>query len=261
MGSSAKLKAQFLTNHPICCFCGGVAPSVEPDHIPSRVFFKDRQWPEGYIFPACVSCNRATRYDEQIVAMLARLSPFTESEIEQNEMQQIMTAVARNHPEIIQELHPSVRQIRRAIRQYGLEVPQGVASIDLPMLSVSGPLINSAVESFGRKLFLALYYKHTGNILSVEGGVALKWFANIQLENGAIPDNLMGLLGGVPELVRNTTMLNEQFFYRYVVTDTNRDAAFLVFFRKSFGMLGWIKHDGDFSIQTGATILRPFNHQ
>jgi hypothetical protein len=77
LGSKKQKKINFLTKHPVCCFCGGETPATEPDHIPSRVLFDNRQWPEGYEFPACVACNRETRHDEQIVAMLSRAYPDT----------------------------------------------------------------------------------------------------------------------------------------------------------------------------------------
>lgn len=41
----------------------------------SRQLFSGRHWPEGYEFPACSQCNRATKDVEQIVATLSRTYP------------------------------------------------------------------------------------------------------------------------------------------------------------------------------------------
>lgn len=80
MGSSKRLKEKFLQENPLCCFCGGGRPAEEPDHIPSRSMFLNRQWPEGFEFPACVECNRETRYDEEIVAFISRVYPDSTGE-------------------------------------------------------------------------------------------------------------------------------------------------------------------------------------
>ena len=56
-------RARFLAAHPCCCFCGGGIRAETEDHIPARSLFVDRQWPEGFVFPACRSCNSSSRFD------------------------------------------------------------------------------------------------------------------------------------------------------------------------------------------------------
>src|SRR6266702_3296638 len=118
MGSGKTHRQRFLTTHPRCCFCGGAATSAEPDHVPSRVLFDGRQWPEGFEFPACVSCNRASRHDEQIIAMLSRMYPDTTTEKGRLEVQERIRAVAFNYPEILQEIRPTAEQERTALEKY-----------------------------------------------------------------------------------------------------------------------------------------------
>jgi hypothetical protein len=56
---------------------------LDPD-LPSRCLHigkhasgpKHRQWPEGFEFAACDTCNNGTRDDDLLIAMLARLDPF-----------------------------------------------------------------------------------------------------------------------------------------------------------------------------------------
>jgi hypothetical protein len=261
MSAKTHRRSHFLSEHPLCCFCGGQTPSAEPDHIPSRVFFDDRQWPEGYIFPACVQCNRISRHDEQVVALLSRLYSEAQTEIREKEFQERVRAVAYNYPEVIQEMKLSARQARNAIKKYNWRLAPGMTSADLPVIFAGGPLVNTAVTTFGRKLFCALYYKHTRQILPMAGGIAIKWFTNLQVENGALPRELAELLRGMPELVRSNNSLNNQFFYRYVVSDCGGLASFLVFFRQSFAMLGYVKSDAeDFEPPYLDSVHFPFHH-
>jgi hypothetical protein len=71
--NSQQRRRKFFAEHPVCCFCGGRSAAVEEDHFPSRALFRERVWPEGYAFPACVKCNRVTSDDELIVAVLSRV--------------------------------------------------------------------------------------------------------------------------------------------------------------------------------------------
>jgi len=262
MSQNILRKQQFLNSNPVCCFCGGVSPSQEPDHVPSRAFFTKRQWPEEYEFPACVTCNRATRHDEQVVAMLSRLYPNSSNPTEATEMEKLIAAVSRNYPEVIEEMLPTLREKRNAAKKYRLELLPGQTHTDLPLLSVNGPLVDSAVKNFSRKLFAALYYKHAGQVLKSSGGIAVLWFSNLQIEQDKIPRELRDVLSGLPKLERSRINLDDQFFYRWTVADTKETAVFLAFFRRSFAILGYVhQHVERFELPDGAIILRPFPFQ
>lgn len=259
MGAKARHKKKFLAQHPLCCFCGGKTPSAEPDHVPSKAFFDSRKWPEGFEFPACVACNRATRHDEQIVAMLSRIYPDATTPEGKAEVEERIRAVVHNYPKVLEEMKPTIRQLRDAAKKYGIFPASGQSHADLPLLSARGPLINGAIENFSRKLFCALYYKHANAILSSEGGIAVKWYSNIQIENEEIPRELAAVLAGFPKLERARTKLDDQFFYRWGVADTKTVAAFLTFFRRSFAILGYINVNATaFVLPDGAHILRPY---
>ncbi len=59
-----------------------------------------------------------------------------------------MQAIANNLPELFSEMQPTVAQLRGAARKYGLRPAQGETHRDLPLLSVRGPLVNGAINSF-----------------------------------------------------------------------------------------------------------------
>lgn len=132
----------------------------------------------------------------------------------------------------------------------------------MPLLNISGPLVSNTVKNFGRKLFLALYYKHANEILPKTSGIALRYFSNLKIENGALPQELANYLSNLPELKRCNTNLHDQFFYRYVFLDTGNLSVFVAFFRQSFAILGVInKCSAEFELPEGSTIFAPFIHQ
>ena len=81
----ARQARDFLAQHPLCIFCGGVQPATTRDHVPSRQTFHLRDWPEGFEFPSCEGCNRETKDAEQVMAMITRLSPDPKTELERLE--------------------------------------------------------------------------------------------------------------------------------------------------------------------------------
>lgn len=260
MGAKSAHKKKFLAAHPICCFCGGQTNAAGPDHVPARVFFENRQWPEGFEFPACVQCNQATRHDEQVVAMLSWIYPDPSTEKGKTAVHERIRAVYENYPAVLIEMQPKVRQLRNAVKKYNLKPGPGQSVAELPVLAVDGPLVNGAVENFSRKLFCALHYKHVGKILPKSGGIAIRWFSNLQVENEEIPRSIAPILAGFPKLERARIKLDDQFFYRWVVVDTKKAGAYLAFFRKSFAILGFVNEQiSDFSLPPNAQIVQPYH--
>jgi hypothetical protein len=260
VGAKARRKKEFLAEHLYCCFCGGTRLAEEPDHVPPRVLFDGRRWPEGFEFPACVRCNRATRHDEQIVAMLVRLYPDATTPAGMAEVDERFRAVAHNYPEVLAEMRPTAEQIQSAVEKYKIQLEAGQSIADLPVLSVKGPIVNRAIENFARKLFCALFYKHLGTALPSEGGIAVTWYSNIQIFNEEIPRSIADVLVGFPDTIeRARTNLGNQFFYRWGINPNKEAAGFLAFFREAFALIGYLMIDADrFTLRPGVNILRPY---
>jgi hypothetical protein len=85
-----------------------------------------------------------------------------------------------------------------------------------------------------------LYYKHTGRILPPSGGVGLRWYSNLQIENDQIPRELSQVLPEFPRLERSNRNLANQFFYRVGVAERSNMATYLAIFRRSFGIVGFM---------------------
>lgn len=259
MGDRKRKKQEFLRAHPNCCFCGGGNLSQEPDHIPSRALFVNRQWPEGYEFPSCIRCNRASRHDELVVSLISRLYPDPTTEQEEKELNKFADSVNKYVPQVISEIQLGAAKKKRLAREHGYSIPEGGTSNDIPMFSLEGKRTNEAVLSFSRKLIFALYYKHTGNIVPKEGGVAVVWFSNLQVKNGAIPKEVVGCLSQNPRLERNSINLDSQFNYKYLISECDKNAVFLVSLRHSFWILGHLKiNRSDFDESVYINVMSPF---
>ncbi len=244
----------------MCCFCGGITPATEEDHFPSRALFIARVWPEGYAFPACAQCNRATRHDEMIVALMSRLhkmDPVTPLETE--ELRRCLAAVCREFPGLLESMMPKThRELRTARKKYGLTLQPGQASTDLPVIKVEDDRIHRAILNFGHKLGLALYYKQTGKPLPASGAVALRWYSNVQVESDAIPRQLADVLPRFPKLARGKTVLSDQFFYRIGIAKEGTIGTFLAIFRSAFAIVRFVSvAASDFSGDEGPMKVIP----
>ena len=260
MGAKSERRKKFLAGHPICCFCGGNTPAVEEDHIPSRALFRNRQWPEGYVFPACKPCNEASRYDEQVIAFLCRAQPDIETEQDDIEANKAINALVRHHRDLVDELMLRPTGKRKALRSLGIKKPVNVPTSEIPIISANGPKLNAAIQSFGRKLFLALYYKHTKKILPPGGGVGVRWRSNVQIGTNNIPDEVLELARDFPNIERCNTSLHDQFTYRCGVSDDARGSVFLVKFRQSFVMVGFVFQDAKvMKAHASESIWHPYN--
>jgi len=55
----------------------GERPAATEDHQPAKALFDRKEWPEGYVFPACEPCNKATKH---AMSVLVRLAPEREDD-------------------------------------------------------------------------------------------------------------------------------------------------------------------------------------
>jgi hypothetical protein len=252
-------RERFFAAHPVCCFCGGITPAVEEDHFPSRALFRKRVWPEGYAFPACAKCNRVTSADELVVAMLSRTRGGKQDDAARAEVAKYMAAVRNEFPGLLEVMRPRThREYRTAQRKYGLILKPDQVSTDLPVFLLSDSRIQNAVRNFARKLGLALYYKHAGMSVPHTGGVAARWYSNLQVDSDAIPRQLAEILPEFPNLIRGRVELTDQFFYRWGLADTRMIATFLAMFRQSFAIVGFVSADvSDFPADNGPMTARP----
>jgi hypothetical protein len=243
---------RFSKQHPTCCFCGGGAPAAEIDHIPSIQMFAQRQRPKGLESPACTACNRTTRLDEQVAAMLARSWPPLTTDVEKDEIRGIMQAVANNNPALMHEL-------MTLDRQYNDLIQAGLNPSEHSCFNASGPLVNRSIKRFAYKLICSLYYAKTGLIVPAGGGVFVSWYTNFNKLKGEIPDAMFQLLGPPETLQQGKMHVGDQFEYAWAIADTKKVGQFFAGFRRSFCINGFVHYNISFleKARPDADLFRP----
>ena len=238
-----KAREEFFAFHPYCIFCGGGTRAMTKDHVPSRQMFHKKDGPEGYEFPACFSCNAATSGDEQVVALMARVYPDAPTPAHDEELGELFKAIGNNRPRVLIEMKPSRREVRQANSTPGASSYR-VDGQPPPVLSFGGPLVRQSLKAFARKLFCALHYKEFREIIPPEGHIAWRWYSNIQVLEGKMPDELTALMQLAPKGTRSNRDLSDQFSYAFVKAGDSDFAGYYATFRLSFAMLGVVSASG-----------------
>lgn len=223
-------RAQFLNENPYCCFCGGETKAVEIDHLPSRACFDERQYPDGFEFPTCRSCNASTSDDEQVVALFARMLSNPEAEAIPDEIGRYMSGVANNNAEVFAEMANAD--------------PTLIENLNL--LKVG----NATHETFIRVLnrwAKAFHYKETGIIVPSDGRIHISWFTNANAHE--LPPE--ALYGKVHELRRNGRNIGDQFAY-ITRNDPERPdlGYYTAAFRRSFLAIMLVDFQGEVISET-----------
>lgn len=229
-------RQRFFETHPTCCFCGGEQAAVQIDHIPARHLFRNRNWPEGYEFPACADCNKASSIDELVMGWIVRIQLSDLTPEDEAEMSAALEKLHARRPEWVAQMKEFSRvETRRALREHGLSgLNRG--RDEVYMVSVPEPFAD-AMNRYGAKLGRALYYRHTGRIIPEGGHVSVKALTNTQFMSAKFPRERFRLLDVVPAVSRGKRDLSDQFAYRYAAPSDSLGAAFLVQFRESTAML------------------------
>lgn len=265
MGSSKRKREAFLALHPMCCFCGGSEVATTEDHIPSRAMFRDRVWPEGYSFPACVRCQGATSKEEMLTSLISRMSPGPKGDHpkELAYFEVLLQSAENNFPGILASFNRvSANEKRKVAKRTHIELPQGSPASELPIIALKDPRVEAAVVNFARKLLLALYYRHTGRIIPQEGGGRFRWWTNANDLNVLTSPELRSLLQHFPKLRRARTDLADQFSYQFASPVDNPNLyAFLATFNNSFVLLGMVSERlDDVAFSENVKTVVPYTH-
>lgn len=232
MGQARVRRAIFFAAHPKCCFCGGEADATTEDHIPARSVFADRQWPEGHVFPACLACNGASRFDEELLAWVARIhTPQKMSDTDVAEFQALTRNITRHRPELAEKLRLFSRtETRQYLRDRGIPRDSPVLPKELYLVGLP-PEVTKAIERYGVKMAKALHYMYSKVIVPPESRIDVRAYTNAELASGEQQWlSTLSILNFRPELVRGGKKLDNRFNYRYVVTPGGDASAFVISF-------------------------------
>jgi hypothetical protein len=182
--------------------------------------FQNREWPVGFEFPSCFSCNNGTRKDDLLVAMLARMDPITEKGDLDGKLSGLMYEVNRQFPNIYEKMMPRAIEARRRKRQLGIRPHSGLTHQEAGGIKVTEEMHN-AVCTLARKLAKGVFYKETSKCFPNDGCLLLNWFTNVELyQHGTYKtfDALRDLPGKAPPLERTGHYLNDQFEYKLSIS-------------------------------------------
>lgn len=216
MGAAKKRKQAFFREHARCCFCGGSQEATTIDHVPMRAAFAGNIGPEGFEFPACAACNRGTSGSEQVFALYVRLLDQIDENYDQALIGTLIRGVRNNYPRLLPNPRLGASSKRRALRHYGWELERGQLLDDVSLVGVPEQFDEHARMNV-TKLLAALYYRHTGAVVSDASGVLWGWS---QQGLPGVDEAQDVLFDGMPELVigkRTNTSIGDQFAYRWGV--------------------------------------------
>lgn len=239
MGEARRKKQRLQDQGLPCIFCGGVAVATTEEHCPPRSLFRDRQWPEGFAFPACQRCNGGSSDDDLLIAFLAHLGPEAD-EATRRKSVGLMKAVHRQAPGLLGKmLSVSAVEARKFARKTGMKREPGMTFKDIGVVNVPDQL-HAAVGRFALKLTKAVYYRHAGLVLPANAGVLFQWFTNAELrEHGRILvlDAMKQFDGMSAPITRTGQDLSDQFDYKYSVDEHGALHMLQVVFGEVFGFV------------------------
>jgi hypothetical protein len=239
MGASTRHRKQFLSRNPVCAFCGGSSHATTVEHCPPRALFQNRQWPEGFEFPACQACNQGSDDDDLVVAMLARMDPFEERGNRDGRLEGLMHAVNRQRPGLFQKMLPSAVEARRRNRELGVLPKPGQTQQEASGVNVPDEF-HVAVCTLARKLVKGVFYREVGEIFPASGCLLLNWFTNADLlRHGTYPvfDLLKEIGGNAPPVQRSGNYLRDQFEYKITFSPDSNILVMQARFGNSFGLV------------------------
>lgn len=233
-------KQQFLEDHPVCCFCGGLTPSTSLDHVPPQACFPKGFVPEGIEFPACKRCNDVTRPLDQALGYYTMLIDYDLNNLHVDRAKGLHNGMLNNAPEALPEFKLSPNTIRAVMKQHGIERTPGLLLRDEPIvrsLVLASTRIDEATVAVGRKLGCALYYRHKKRILTSAHRICTGWH---QLQDTAKAE-LNGYLSEMLQDVWTGSRANiKEYGDRLTIrTGDSEDGLFVYMAQFGKGMVVW----------------------
>jgi len=242
LGQSKTKVQRFLMSNPTCIFCGGCTPASTQDHVPPRSIFIDRKWPDGYVFAACTKCNNESSDSEYLVSIMAKMGwgLIEGKEIDKSIYKSTFLELKVKKPDIFHKMQHglSAAEKKRLAKEIGYIPPVGGLYADMPIIKFPDE-VDSAIKIFGKKLAIALHYKHTNIIPPENFGFRLKWTTNFELLKGKflLDQETLKAFAPARNLIREKVDLFDQFNYSYAITEDSKNSAFHCNFSKSFNLL------------------------
>lgn len=146
-------------------------------------------------------------------------------------------------PETVKKLFETTNRDRRNFAK-GYDVDKELIGKSklFDLLKIDSPEVKQVFYDFGIKLTKALHYKHTGKIIPIEGGIDVLLRTTAQVAKGAIPKSVFQALNKEPRISRGKRNYENQFIYRYQVSEDGTLGMYLIQLRALF-FVGFVAFD------------------
>lgn len=202
----ARRRAAFLQDHPRCCFCYGERPTAEIDHAPARACFRGKEGPEGFVFPSCSLCNRASAHSEQVAALYIRFTDNTPENFREEDFVKLFWGVANNTPGATPSFTPeTARRIDAGLD--GFDGPPG--ELVIPRAA------HKHLELFATKILYAMYYRLSGDFAGPRNRRLVLWAQAGTPAAAEVEKRAEGWFGEHVTGKRRNVDLGNQFRLRY----------------------------------------------
>lgn len=245
MGEAKHKKVKLRDAGLPCIYCGGRAAGTTEDHCPPRALFREKQWPEGFVFPACEPCNGGSSDEDLLVALLAHMAPDQDKKT-QTTGTGLMRLIHRQQPYLLgQMMKMTAIEAKSAARRLNMKPEPGQTYQEMGIVNIPEEM-HTAVGAFALKLTKAIYFKQTGNIFPAEGSVMYQWFTNAQMqEHGSIPmlDAFANVAAATSPIKRNGKDLSDQFDVKFSTASDAPLHVIQVIFGKMFGFVSILSEE------------------
>jgi hypothetical protein len=244
-----KRHRRIFEDQPNCIYCGGGITATTVDHIPPTSFFRSGQRPKGLEFSSCGPCNHGARLADLVIAIVGRCWPDSATADEAAHFRSLLAIANRKLPGILEEMQPSRAAEKRTIRE--LDLPP-----DVGLMRLSGPIVSSHMQAFAVRLALALHYDHTGQIIGLGGGVAVRLYSNVDAIVGDLPE--FDFLDSPKTLMQGKMSAADTFLYSIKsLADKSKSIAYCTF-RESFAAAMITSQDYSFLYNNAAGLSPVF---
>ncbi|ODA68150.1 hypothetical protein A7A08_01321 [Methyloligella halotolerans] len=240
----AKQKAtatqKMIRAHPQCSLCGGIRATKTREHFPPTNFFDQFHRPEQFVVPACDNCNRGTGVADLLAGIMARIGFGEPTAQELDDNKKLMRKLRSLRPDFYAKMLSigpveKIKNLSR-YRRLGLDIPD-----DCGMFAITGEMFQY-LNLFAHKAVLCHYFHAAGRILGPEGGVLSFLRPKELVALGAIPPELLNILGPTNILSQGSRRF-EVYEYREDFNETDGVYGVACRFRTGFQLFGLAAED------------------
>jgi hypothetical protein len=194
--------------------------------MPPWVMFQGKERPGAMEFGCCQACNQGTGGTDVVAAVISRVHPDHGDESWQNkEIHKLIRPLDKFALGVREEMTRSGSYQETWLRRPNSDLLQRVIYVH-----ADGPRLKAYLTIFAAKFAMALYRRHVGVALGLDGAV----WCQFQLNAGVTQEDLdarVAILPGCETLRQGTKTVGDQFLYRFNTDERTVIAAVAQFHR------------------------------